>query len=142
LFADKARAALAHGDKDTAPGGEGVGDDARIPDRHGHVQLRIPDLEQQRVAFVAHRSSQHGAGQDVGRPGSSPLDQLRGGQLVTSRAEARVDERRRQKHGGGEGNGETDGTLTAGIHAWANCPTGGSSRTPALALSWEWKGAD
>src|SRR5215213_6289353 len=56
---------------------EGIRHLARVPDRHRCGAVAVADLEEQRLALVAHRVGRHGARQLVGAPGLAVGEQLR-----------------------------------------------------------------
>ena len=116
LLADEDVALLADVDDDLAPGTEGIGQDPLVAHRHRHLAGAVADAEvrHRALALVPRHDL---AGQLVGlaRLGPRSSELARAARLARG-AEARVDERAREQHGGAERHDESDRALSCGIH--------------------------
>src|SRR5215217_8411731 len=72
---------------------ERIGHDARVAHAHGHGPMRVAHAEPQHALTASDRSVLDGAGERVRLARDGGVEQLTGGALVASGAEARVDER-------------------------------------------------
>ncbi len=131
-FADQGPVAQLAADDHLAPLAERVGHRARIGDRDlGRAALAVGDLEVQLLPGVRDRVVDDGAVDVVAGAGAG-RHQLGRALGLAGGAERDIDERRRQDHGGAEGDAQPDLALAIWIHERAPVGRRRLSQGPAL----------
>src|SRR3954454_5793130 len=122
LLAREDRALLAHGDDDLAPGPEGVGHRAGVAHRDRRGPSAVANAEEQDVPLAAVTGHDL-PGQLVGATGDGGRRELAGVLGVARGAEARVDERAGEDHGGTRREDEPGPSLAVAVHVRGDSST-------------------